>query len=113
MYACTYLYIYAAWNVLLMMKQIMKSMKKILLTLLLAPLCVLTVLAQDPIAEPDSVFAQTLDSAVIEDPEWYVAPISLDSLLARQLAPRRAAADACPHAQEGHHCCPGCCHHHG
>ena len=75
---------------------IMKSMKKILLTLLLAPLCVLTVLAQDPIAEPDSVFAQTLDSAVIEDPEWYVAPISLDSLPARQLAPRRAAADACP-----------------
>ncbi|MBR5077318.1 MAG: zinc ribbon domain-containing protein [Victivallales bacterium] len=24
-----------------------------------------------------------------------------------------AAADACPHVQEGHHCCPGCCHHHG
>ena len=56
-------------------------------------------LTEETIAE-DTLLANT-DSMAIEveanpDPEWYVAPLDYDSVMARHNAPRRAAAANCP-----------------
>ena len=54
--------------------------------------CLFVWAEEAPVSNIDTV---SVDMIVNLDPEWYVAPLSYDSLIARQLVPRRAAA-SCP-----------------
>ena len=54
--------------------------------------CLFVWAEEAPVSNIDSV---SVDMIVNLDPEWYVAPLSYDSLIVRQLVPRRAAA-FCP-----------------
>ena len=57
----------------------------------MALLCSLSLWANEtPVANIDSV---SVDTIANPDPEWYVAPMTLDSFIARHPAPRRAAAN--------------------
>ena len=46
------------------------------------------------IAQTDSIAADMVEAN--PDPDWYVAPLDYDSVMARHNAPRRAAAANCP-----------------
>ena len=66
-------------------------MRKIISILLLVLLCSLSLWANEtPVSSIDSV---SVDTIANPDPDWYVAPMTLDSFIARHPAPRRAAAN--------------------
>ena len=54
----------------------------------------MNVATEETIATEDSIATDTI--VADPDPEWYVAPIPYDSVMARHKAPRRAAAANCP-----------------